>query len=93
MNEWLDLSDGDENTANCRPGNRRTRIYRSTGPRTTDRTQLQPQQQQQQPSSLDAAVNAGRGDHREMYVSDARRRRYQRHRRTLNVAQSQQPCF
>jgi len=30
MNEWMDLSDGDENTANCRPGNPRTRIYRST---------------------------------------------------------------
>jgi len=85
MNGWMDLSHGDENTANCRPGNRRTRIYRLTGP--DDRPS----------AAAAAAAVAGPWcgckrwpgwSQREMYVCGAGRRHYQRHHRTLNVVQS-----
>ena len=61
-NERICRSDvvGDENTANCRPGNgRRTRIYRSTGP------DSRPNAAAAAAAAWDAVVNADRGDQRD----------------------------
>ena len=62
-NERICRSDvvGDENTANCRPGNRRrTRIYRSTGPDSRPNAVAAAAA-----AARDAVVNADRGDQRD----------------------------